>query len=545
MVEKDTREFSGESFKEKILRQLEENSNEQMALSEQDLPEKTPFERPISELSSANNGEEHQLDEFKSSNEDGRRAREDFLSASDETYQEINTFRIKKDDEQPHQEDFSLNHRVEQNKEVGQEHSIESADSSPEFIAPQYNHNRRRQEKMSGETEQYSEKEEMTRKSSKKSPKKKTTAGKIIAVIALVLVLTIAGAGWGSYNFIKSSLQPLNQNNHTTKAINIPAGSSSKQIGNILQRQGIIKNGVVFQYYTKFKNYTDFKSGYYNFSPDMTLSEIADELEKGGTQKPVAPTLGKITIPEGQTLEQISKTITVNANEKNGQTPFKTEDFMKVVQDSAFIAKMKAAYPKLFDSLPEKSTGVKYQLEGYLFPATYEYTKKSTVESVVESMIDTMNTQLTPYYDKIKSNDDFNTVNSVLSVAALVEKEANNDDDRRNVARVFINRFRQGMTWDSNVSVLYAEGKLGTKTTLKEDATIDTKLNSPFNLYLNTGTGPGPVDNPSLSSIKAVLNPATNEFYYFVADVTTGKVYFAKTLEEQNVNVKKYVNDKL
>ena len=382
-------------------------------------------------------------------------------------------------------------------------------------------------------------------KKNKNKKKKKVTAGKIITVIVVLLILVVGGTGWYGYNFVKSGIQPLDSKNTAVKSISIPAGSSSKQIGEILQRQSIIKNGMIFQYYTKFKNYSEFKSGYYNLSPNMSLSTIASKLEEGGTEKPVAPTLGKILIPEGYTLTQIAKAVTVNSNsqEKNAKTPFSEADFMKTVQDPTFIAKMVKAYPKLFASLPTKDSGIKYQLEGYLFPATYDYTKSSSVESVIENMIEAMNAQLTPYYDTMTQKN--LTVNDVLSLAALVEKEANNDDDRRNVAATFYNRMNQGMTLGSNLSILYAEGKLGEKTSLAEDANIDTNLDSPYNLYANTGFGPGPVDSPSLSSIKAVLNPAQNDYLYFVADVTTGKVYFAKTLEEQNANVQKYVNDKL
>lgn len=364
-------------------------------------------------------------------------------------------------------------------------------------------------------------------------------------MIVVLLVLVVGGTGWYGYNFVKSGIQPLDSKNATAKSINIPAGSSSKQIGEILQRQSIIKNGMVFQYYTKFKNYSEFKSGYYNLAPNMSLSTIASKLEEGGTEKPVAPTLGKILVPEGYTLTQIAKAVTVNSgsNEKNTKTPFSEADFMKTVQDPTFIAKMVKAYPKLFASLPTKDSGIKYQLEGYLFPATYDYTKSSTVESVIENMIQAANTQLTPYYDTIAQKNF--TVNEVLSLAALVEKEANNDDDRRNVAGTFYNRMNAGMTLGSNLSILYAEGKLGEKTSLSEDANIDTNLDSPYNLYANTGFGPGPVDSPSLSSIKAVLDPAQNDYLYFVADVTTGKVYFAKNLDEQNANVQKYVNDKI
>lgn len=549
MVEKDTNKFSRESFKEKILRQLEENSDEQMANSERKSLNETPFERSHSSSSSYESGiSSKNLNQEQLINQSGQRKK--FSRRSEEDYQGIEKFYVPKE---RGESEAPLSIKGQTNPFSHSESSdFESDESSPDedveaSFVPQ--HSRRRKEYTSEdpiETEEMAKQAE--EQAARRAQKKKSTAGKIILVTALVLLFTIVGAGWYTFDFVKSSIQPYDSSNHTVKAVNIPEGSSSKQIGNILQRQGLIKNGIVFQYYTKLKNYNDFKSGYYNLSPDMSLSDIASQLEKGGTQAPVEPVLGKITIPEGQTLTQISKTITSNANEKNGKTPFKTEDFLKLVQDPTFIEKMKKAYPKLFESLPDKASGVKYQLEGYLFPATYEYTKKSTLESIVTSMIDAMNAQLTPYYDQIKGDAEqagITTVNQVLSLAALVEKEANNDDDRRNVARVFYNRMIAGMTLDSNVSVLYASGKLGTKTTLKEDATIDTKMNSPFNLYLAQGTGPGPVDSSSLSSIKAVLNPASNDYYYFVADVTNGKVYFAKTLEEQNANVQTYVNAKL
>ena len=156
-----------------------------------------------------------------------------------------------------------------------------------------------------------------------------------------------------------------------------------------------------------------------------------------------------------------------------------------------------------------------------------------------------MNQNLQPYYEKIKTGPNPKTVNEILSIAALTEKEANNDADRRNVAQVFYNRMNVGMTLGSNISILYAEGKLGQKTTLAEDAAVNTSLDSPFNLYLHSGYGPGPVTNPSLSAIKAAVEPTDNNDLYFVADVTTGKVYFSETQAEHDANVQKYVNDKL
>ena len=543
-MDKETTEFSRGSFKEKILRQLEENAAKQ---AETKFPDPEDFERPKgSEPVTSERKieprkvelEPFKLPVFKFPEADEE---EDFQAQVDEnTSQETGSLRQKLEEivsdenqEQTFPPPFSRSESAVQEEPIEQENISEKRESE-KMVKHQ----------PSRRTTAPSKKNSSGKKNKNKK-KKKVTAGKIITVIVVLLILVVGGTGWYGYNFVKSGIQSLDSKNTTVKSISIPAGSSSKQIGEILQRQSIIKNGMIFQYYTKFKNYSEFKSGYYNLSPNMSLSTIASKLEEGGTEKPVAPTLGKILIPEGYTLTQIAKAVTVNSNsqEKNAKTPFSEADFMKTVQDPTFIAKMVKAYPKLFASLPTKDSGIKYQLEGYLFPATYDYTKSSSVESVIENMIETMNAQLTPYYDTMTQKN--LTVNDVLSLAALVEKEANNDDDRRNVAATFYNRMNQGMTLGSNLSILYAEGKLGEKTSLAEDANIDTNLDSPYNLYANTGFGPGPVDSPSLSSIKAVLNPAQNDYLYFVADVTTGKVYFAKTLEEQNANVQKYVNDKL
>lgn len=388
---------------------------------------------------------------------------------------------------------------------------------------------------------EYEYEEKPARKSNKKSKKdkeKKNPAGKIIAVIVLVLLLAGAGASWYGYHYISDGIKPLNPADKKAKSVSIPSGASSKQIGIILEKDGVIKNATLFQYYTKFKNFTGFKSGYHNISPNMTLSAIAKNLQQDGTE---APTLGKIVIPEGYTLKQIAKAVESDSNQ--AKTGLTSDAFMKVVESQDFISKMSAKYPSLFDKLPEKSSGVKYQLEGYLFPATYDYTKSTTAESLAEAMIAAMDSNLEPYYESIDQKK--MTVPELLSLASLVEKEGNSENDRKGIARVFFNRMNQDMTLGSNVAILYAEGKLGTKTTLKEDATVNTKIDSAYNLYENTGYGPGPVDSPSLSAIKAVLSPAEGDDLYFVADVTTGQVYFAKTLDEHTANVEKYVNSKL
>lgn len=124
----------------------------------------------------------------------------------------------------------------------------------------------------------------------------------------------------------------------------------------------------------------------------------------------------------------------------------------------------------------------------------------------------------------------------------LLLKRGSTDEDRRNIASVFFNRLNAEMPLQSNIAILYAQGKLGEETTLAEDTNIDTSIESPYNIYWRTGLMPGPVDSPSLVMIDAVINANTTDYLYFVADVTTGTVYFAKTIEEHDQNVANYVN---
>jgi UPF0755 protein len=354
--------------------------------------------------------------------------------------------------------------------------------------------------------------------------------GLIGLVIALILL------GIGGYFYVNANIQAVDSSNTTKKTVKIEAGSSSDTIAKLLKSNDLIKNTLVFELYSKLTGNGAFKSGYYQLSESMTARQIAQTLENGGTA--TEPVAGKITIPEGYSIDQMAIAFTVNAANTKEKTPFTSDAFLKVVKDSTFIAEMKAKYPKLFATLPKASSGVKYQLEGYLFPATYSYTSSTNVKTLVEQMIAKENEVLTPYYAKLSSID--LDVNTLLSLASYTEKEANTADDRKNVAEVFFNRINQNMPLQTNVALLYAEGKTGTATA-SDDANVDTSLNSPFNLYKNTGTGPGPVNSPSLASIDAVLNHAKNNYLYFVADSSTGKVYFATTLDEQTANVAKYV----
>lgn len=378
-----------------------------------------------------------------------------------------------------------------------------------------------------------------------KRNKNNRRAGRIARNIIVLLILILSLAGFFGYRYVSDAVGAKDVKSTKFISVEIPENSGSSYIGQLLESAGVIKSGKVFNYYTKFKNISNLKSGYYNLQPSMTMDEIIEALQKKGSDKPQEPSLGTVLVKEGYTIEQIAKAVEVNSSAKKGKhssTGLKAKDFLKLMKDDVFLTKMKAKYPTLLANLP-KDTDAKYVLEGYLFPATYNIHDDTTVESLAEEMLSTMDTYLSPYYATISSSD--HNVNEILTLASLVEKEGATDDDRKNIASVFYNRLNSDIALQSNIAVLYALGKLGQETTLKEDVTIDTNIDSLYNDYVHKGLMPGPVDSPSLSAIEAVINPSSTKYMYFVADVSTSNVYFAESYEEHQHNVETYINSKL
>ena len=389
--------------------------------------------------------------------------------------------------------------------------------------------------------------EEMTatprrsRRETVKSPKKKKSGFKAFFISLLIFLGLISAGAYFGYQYVQSSLQPVDADSKQYVTVQIPEGSNVQEIGKTLEDAGLIKHGLVFSLYAKYKNYADLKSGYYNLQKSMSTEDIIHELQKGGTAEAQEPVLATLTIPEGYTIDQMAQA--VGQLQGDFKEPLTADAFLAKVQDDSFISQEVAKYPSLLESLPTKESGARYRLEGFLFPATYSIKESTTVESLIDEMLATMDKTLAPHYSTIKSKN--LTVNELLTIASLVEKEGAKTDDRKLIAGVFYNRLNLGMPLQSNIAILYAQGKLGQKISLADDAGIDTSINSPYNVYTNLGLMPGPVDSPSLDAIESSINQTKSENLYFVADVTDGKVYYASNKEEHDRNVADHVNSKL
>ena len=348
-----------------------------------------------------------------------------------------------------------------------------------------------------------------------------------MVISALVVILMIFGLVF--YRYWQAGLKPLDKDNKELVQVEIPIGTSNKGIGSILEKEKVIKSGLVFNYFVKTNNFTDFKGGHYQMSPDMELNEIAELLKQGGSDEAESLADARITVPEGDSLYQI-------AEKFEEKTKIPKEDFLKVAKDKKLFDKLYKKYPDLLESV-KKSKDVRYRLEGYLFPATYNYYQENGIEDLITQMVG--KTASVMASKKAKQEESHLSTQELLTLASLVEKEGVQEGDRRKIAKVFLNRIEEGMPLQSDISIIYAMDEHKVHLSNK-----DTQVDSPYNLYVNKGFGPGPFNNPSEQAIDAVLNPGDNKDLYFLADITTHKVYFAETYEEHLRLKEEYIDKK-
>ena len=344
--------------------------------------------------------------------------------------------------------------------------------------------------------------------------------------LGVVAVLLLGGAGYGGYQYYtiqkdKTDYSALNAKSKKDVQVQIKAGSDSATIAKDLDKAKVLRSERAFMNYVLTNNVSDMKAGYYLFSPSDTVQEMVKSLRQGGSAYPLN-NKETITVREGETISNI-------ANEVAAKTHFTRDEFLKAVNDDAFFKRLQAAYPGLLDSeaTSDQKDQIRYKLEGYLYPATYNWKDTKNVNELINQMVYQDYTQLKGQFDAIKKSG--KTVHQVLTLASLVEREGIDEDSRRTIAGVFENRLDVKMPLQSDSATTYA---LDTdKTNLSNE---DVKSDNPYNLYKFSGYGPGPFNNPSLQSIQAVLNPKDRDkgYLYFVANLKTGKVFYSKDYDE-------------
>ena len=363
----------------------------------------------------------------------------------------------------------------------------------------------------------------------KRDIRKKETSiiKKIMKYFMIALLVIVLVGGFFTWNYIKGETQPVDTAQTELVSFEIEQGASVKEVSKALEKEGIIRNSKLFNFYLKFKNVSGFKSGLYHVSKSMTLDEIIAELSGQGKDKDQNAT--KVLIREGEQLTEIAKEV-----EKS--TKYSAEDFMAKVQDEDFLRYLVQKFPKL---LTQSYNGyqVKYVLEGYLFPATYDMNDSKTLQMLITEMVAKTDEVMSKYYDKILASD--YTLQEIMAMASLIEKEGTKLEDRKKISSVFHNRIKENMKLQTDVSVQYALGEHKEALSLE-----DLEVDSPYNLYQNYGVGPGPYNSPSEDSIVAALEPEKTDYLYFLADIHTKEIYYAKTYEEHLELKDKYIDNK-
>lgn len=354
----------------------------------------------------------------------------------------------------------------------------------------------------------------------------------IIGVLAIgIIIISII-----AYLYITSIGEPLDANSEETEEIVIDSGTSAGMIGEQLEEQGIINNGRMFEVFLRLNSITNYQAGEYELSPAMDFEQIARTLETGTIYQEV---LHRVTIPEGYSVEQIAEQFSQNL-------PISEDRFLELMTDTEFIESLIEEYPEMLsDEILDED--VKYPLEGYLFPATYDITEEEPdIEGIVRQMLDATEVNSLSIYNSVEDytinyegESQSLTFHQFLTFASLIEMEATSLADRSMIASVFLNRMAEqpSMPLQTDPTVLYALGEHQERTLFE-----DLEVEDPYNTYIHSGLPPGPIASPGTESIQSTLNPSNTDYFYFLAD-SEGNNHFAETFEEHVENREEYINN--
>jgi UPF0755 protein len=313
----------------------------------------------------------------------------------------------------------------------------------------------------------------------------------------------------------------------------VAPGTPARAIGQQLQEAGLIDDPLLFEAYVRVNELDSrMSAGTFILSPAMTLVEIAEILQHAEASAVT------VTIPEGWRVEQIADYL-VEADIFAGN-PTAGDDYRRQATTSDLTGLDASRYP----FLGERPAGV--SLEGYLFPDTYDVPAEgATAADLLSRQLDNFAARVPDLYEAaVAAGDTDLSLYEVLTVASIVEREAVVPEERPAIARVYLNRLAADMRLEADPTVQYAMGYQPeseqwwkTPVFLEEYSSVV----SPYNTYLNAGLPPGPIANPGLSSIQAVLQPEEHDYLYFVAlPDGTGRHVFAQTWEEHVENVQRY-----
>lgn len=312
----------------------------------------------------------------------------------------------------------------------------------------------------------------------------------LIALLGLLIILIVGAFFYAKYQIYA----PLDKQG-TPQNFSVESGQGVEQIAANLEKEKIIRRAIWFNYYIWYRGWVNqLQAGDYKLSPSMTIPEIALMVVNGE----VAFHEIKITIPEGFILKQI---------------------------DARLAA---VGLIKLGELLQQP------ELEGYLFPDTYIFDKKAALEEIIKKMQDNFDKKITAELKEEIARQN-KTLEEIIIMASILEKEVASDEDRRIVSGIFWKRLANNYPLESCATIAYVLNIDKWRYSFN-----DTRVDSPYNTYLHPGLPPTAINNPGLSTIKAAIYPIKTDYLFFLS-APDGQTIYSKTLEEHNQNKVKYL----
>jgi UPF0755 protein len=322
-------------------------------------------------------------------------------------------------------------------------------------------------------------------------------------VFLFLLLVAVLGAGY----LYLALFQPYKGFPDGGVYVDIPHGASQRTIARLLAENGVVRNQFAFEFLCREKKRRTLEAGEYFFDHPATALEVYDAVANGRVY------VKEFVIPEGFTMFDI-------ADLAASEGFLRRDEFLSAARNPSLIR----------DIAPDAPS-----LEGFLFPATYEFPRHMTGKDMTEAMVkkfrqEWSSLQATAPSVPIHTQD-------VVTLASLVERETPRPEERPHVAGVFTNRLRIGQPLQCDPTVAYALTLAGLYSGKLDGG--DLHYESPYNTYRNRGLPPGPIANPGEAALRAALEPPPTDDLYFVAN-TEGGHFFSKTLKEHNQNVARY-----
>jgi UPF0755 protein len=320
---------------------------------------------------------------------------------------------------------------------------------------------------------------------------------RIVAIVSIFNILLFSVAAWG----ISILLSPVNPTATTTQTFVVPKGAGVTTIGTLLEEKGLIRSRHVFRAVVwKNKLGPKIQAGTFDLSPSQSAEEIANALTQGTDDV-------WVTVVEGLRNEEVAASL--------------KEQLGELFDEQEFLALAK----------PE---------QGFLFPDTYLVPKSATASFMFNLLRRTFDQKIgTELQEELASQG--RTLEEAITLAALIEREARQPASMKMVSDILLKRLEADWPLQVDATLQYAKGyNTQEKTWWAHPLAVDKEIVSPYNTYAHPGLPPGPIVNPGLNAIMASIYPTSNEYWYYVTD-PQGVMRYAKTLEEHNENVRKYL----